>query len=189
MRSSDAVVIGAGPKASAAAARLAAAGMRVTLLEARAVAGGGAGEVELAARGVQHRQVVVGFGQLGVVLHQPGVDLAGFLVAAGIAEGDALQEAQLRVARAGGQALFHPGQGGGALARAQQALDVSVLVGPGRRGGGQNQQPQRAGDQRMGHARRQGAPRAGCQGEGRVAAGHGGGGRPAASGALYWRGL
>ena len=47
-RSSDTLVIGAGPIGLAAAARLADGGHRVTVLEARASAGGGAGEVEFA---------------------------------------------------------------------------------------------------------------------------------------------
>ncbi len=82
---------------------------------------------------VEHGQVVVGLGQLGVVLGQldEGGRGVGALAAFGLDH--ALEKAHLRVARLGRQVLIGTCQRLGMLALAQQLADIAVVVGVGER--------------------------------------------------------
>ena len=55
--------------------------------------------VEIALRGVEHREVVVGLGELGIVLGEPGEHLDRVGHALLLGEDEALEEAPLRIAR------------------------------------------------------------------------------------------
>jgi hypothetical protein len=107
----------------------------------------GAGFVKLVLVGVEHGQVVVGLGQLRVVLGDFGEGGDGVGWFAGFGLDHAFDKAHLRVARLAHQVLVGFGQGFGQLAGAGQVIDVGVLVGMRCRqpkGRGQRQQAQGA---------------------------------------------
>ena len=90
----------------------------------------GAGLVKKALVGIQHGQVVVGLGQLGVVFGQLGEGGNRVLGLARLRLDHTLQKAHLRVTWLARQVLVGLAQCFGVLACTQQAVNVGVVIGP-----------------------------------------------------------
>ena len=93
----------------------------------------GPGLVKLALTGIEHGQVVVGLGQLGVVFGDfcEGGNRVASLAGFGLYH--APEKAHLRVARLRGQVLVSLGEGFGVLIGADQTADIGIVVGMGER--------------------------------------------------------
>ena len=89
---------------------------------------GDAGFVQITLSGVQHRQVVVGLGQLRVVLVELTKNRHGFGALTHVVMNDPFNEAHLRVAGLAGQVRIGFGQCFTEFARGHQAVDVAVVV-------------------------------------------------------------
>ena len=77
---------------------------------------------------MQHCQVVVGFWQLWVFLRQASERANRILLFSQLGLNHTLKEAQLRVARFGGQSLLHFRQGLRLLARFEQGIDIVNVI-------------------------------------------------------------
>ena len=107
---------------------------------------GGPGLVELVLAGVKHGQVVVGLGQLRVVLRDFGESGDRVSRFAGFGLDHALDETHLWVARLGGQVLVGPGHGFSQLPGAHEGVHLGVIVGMcGRHAQGRDQSQQAQG--------------------------------------------
>ncbi len=105
--------------------------------------------VELVLVRVEHGQVVVGLGQLGVILGELGERRHRIRLLARIRLRHAAQEAQLGIARIGQEALVRLGQRFLALAGLEQLGDLCIVVSVGQRRpqqGRQHQQSQEMGE-------------------------------------------
>ena len=91
----------------------------------------GASFVKLALSGIEHGQVVVGLGQLGVVFGQLGERADGLCRFARLGLDHALEKAHLRITRLARQILVCLGLGFRQLASTQQLVDICIVVGVG----------------------------------------------------------
>ena len=94
---------------------------------------GGAGLLELVARGQKHGQVVVGLGQFGVVLGQGHQHFFGLVFAVEFDQDARAHEPHLRISRLAGQVGLGAGQRLLRLAVAAEAVDFGVFIGTRRR--------------------------------------------------------
>ena len=85
--------------------------------------------------GVQHGQIVIGLGQLRIVLGQLGERLDSVVGFARFRLDDAFEKAHLRITGLGGQVLLGPGQSICMFTVAHQLADLRVVVGLGGQGG------------------------------------------------------